>query len=434
MARMTRPESQAHTRAALVRAARDLFVTEGLANTSLARVAEAAGYSKGAVYSNFQSKNELCLEVLELIHAETLAELDGLRTTAGPIGERLTAMANWARTRVADVALTRLGFELALAGRDDPRLRDQLAAKLAATRSAVAGLLGTLGASGDRDTLTATAAAVFSMVTGLAAQRTIDPRVSADQVASILPKLLAADSPEKLNDIQTTLDNPNLERFSTKAKRTDRSGASRTALLDAAIAIFAVKRFDEVSTTEIARRAGVAIGLVNYHFGGKRGIYLAAADAVHTDFWDSLQALRGPAVSRLIQGLDLYFAHAERFQGSPLALSIRATDPELQAIHERHFDQLVAAMLQEVSGGPSTALIRTSVAGWLAFAEGAVADWLRTRELSRVQVRELLLANFFAAAQAVLALDPGTPLSSRAINALFDHVPPLDDEKTEHDR
>ena len=54
--RLTRPESQARTRAELIATARDLFLSDGYAGTSLERVAEAAGYSKGAVYSNFASK------------------------------------------------------------------------------------------------------------------------------------------------------------------------------------------------------------------------------------------------------------------------------------------------------------------------------------------------------------------------------------------
>ncbi|MFD5177666.1 TetR/AcrR family transcriptional regulator [Nocardia sp. NPDC058379] len=430
MARMTRPESQARTREALARTARDLFITDGLANTSLARVAEVAGYSKGAVYSNFRNKNELCLEVLELIHTDVLRDLEALRAGSNSAPELLAALASWARARIENVALTRLGVELALASRDDAQLRDQLAAKLAAVRTQLATLLAPVTANADPDLLPARTLAAFSMVTGLSVQRTVDPTISADQVGDVLPSLFTT----KLKDVQLETGEPEVEKVSKRGKRTDRSDDSRAALLDTAIAVFGAKRFDEVSTTELARQAGVAIGLINYHFGGKRGVYLAAVEAVYTDFWDRLQALRGPAVSRLIQGLDLYFDHAERYQGSPLALSARATDPDLQAIHDQHFDRLIVALLQEVSGGPGTALVRTSVAGWLAFVEGAVADWLRTGDLSRVQLRELLVGNFFTTAQAVLSLDPGTPLSSRAITALFDHVQPLDDEKTEHDR
>ena len=59
MPRLSRAESQALTRSRLVEVARDLFLREGYAKTSLERVAEEAGFSKGAVYSNFAGKADL---------------------------------------------------------------------------------------------------------------------------------------------------------------------------------------------------------------------------------------------------------------------------------------------------------------------------------------------------------------------------------------
>jgi AcrR family transcriptional regulator len=43
-----------------------LFLRDGYAATSLEKVADEAGYSKGAVYSNFWNKDELCLAVAVL--------------------------------------------------------------------------------------------------------------------------------------------------------------------------------------------------------------------------------------------------------------------------------------------------------------------------------------------------------------------------------
>src|SRR6478672_12120515 len=75
MARLSRADSQRRTRRTLVRTARELFLRDGYFATSLERVAETAGYSKGAVYSNFRGKKELCLEVLDLIHSTKFAEV-----------------------------------------------------------------------------------------------------------------------------------------------------------------------------------------------------------------------------------------------------------------------------------------------------------------------------------------------------------------------
>jgi AcrR family transcriptional regulator len=61
----TRDEKKANTRRRLLDAAADVFAKRGFATTSLDEIAEEAGFSKGAVYSNFASKEDLFLAVLD---------------------------------------------------------------------------------------------------------------------------------------------------------------------------------------------------------------------------------------------------------------------------------------------------------------------------------------------------------------------------------
>jgi AcrR family transcriptional regulator len=61
----TRAERQAQTREDLMDAAEELFTANGFHATSLDAVADAAGYTKGAVYSNFSSKEDLFFAVYE---------------------------------------------------------------------------------------------------------------------------------------------------------------------------------------------------------------------------------------------------------------------------------------------------------------------------------------------------------------------------------
>src|SRR6478609_4630153 len=63
--RMTRAESKQQTRAAILAAAREVFARDGFHGATLDRVAEAAGFTKGAVYSAFDSKADLFLAVYE---------------------------------------------------------------------------------------------------------------------------------------------------------------------------------------------------------------------------------------------------------------------------------------------------------------------------------------------------------------------------------
>jgi AcrR family transcriptional regulator len=60
---LTRADRQARTREELVDAADVLFTTKGFHATSVDAVADAAGYTKGAVYSNFASKEDLFFAV-----------------------------------------------------------------------------------------------------------------------------------------------------------------------------------------------------------------------------------------------------------------------------------------------------------------------------------------------------------------------------------
>ena len=62
---LTRADRQARTRDELVDAADRLFTETGFHATSVDAVADAAGYTKGAVYSNFESKEDLFFAVYE---------------------------------------------------------------------------------------------------------------------------------------------------------------------------------------------------------------------------------------------------------------------------------------------------------------------------------------------------------------------------------
>lgn len=62
--RLTRAEAQARTRAALLDAAAQTCARKGYAAASVDEIAAAAGYSVGAVYSNFSSKEKLFSELM----------------------------------------------------------------------------------------------------------------------------------------------------------------------------------------------------------------------------------------------------------------------------------------------------------------------------------------------------------------------------------
>ncbi|GAA4478603.1 TetR/AcrR family transcriptional regulator [Rhodococcus olei] len=201
MARMTRSESQAQTRADLIATARDLFLADGYAATSLEKVAEEAGYSKGAVYSNFRSKKELCLEALQLIHATKGAEVAAVMARQEPLEERLVAFEEWAERTLGDVGWTMLEFEFIAAARHDPELRAALASSLSTTHTVVRTLLAALVAAGEVTlpmSVEDAATSVLSTGIGLGIQRAIDPGISAAVVTRNLRVLLTGSAAGQL--------------------------------------------------------------------------------------------------------------------------------------------------------------------------------------------------------------------------------------------
>src|SRR4029450_6357469 len=79
---LTRADRQARTREELVDAADRLFTTNGFHATSIDAVADAAGYTKGAVYSNFASKEDLFFAVYERRVDSRVEEMEETLTAA----------------------------------------------------------------------------------------------------------------------------------------------------------------------------------------------------------------------------------------------------------------------------------------------------------------------------------------------------------------
>src|SRR4029453_14349373 len=91
MARLTRAQRRQETRARLLEAAGQVFAHRGFHAATVDEVAEAAGYTKGAVYSNFATKDELFLALLDERLAAQLQQVDALYAIESS-GELLAAL------------------------------------------------------------------------------------------------------------------------------------------------------------------------------------------------------------------------------------------------------------------------------------------------------------------------------------------------------
>src|SRR3546814_4367559 len=73
----------------------------------------------------------------------------------------------------------------------------------------------------------------------------------------------------------------------------DRGEETRQRLLDAAIDVFGRRGYEGASTRALAGAAGANLAAIPYHFGGKEGLYLAAA----THIAEQIGGRMGPARS-----------------------------------------------------------------------------------------------------------------------------------------
>ncbi|KQY32327.1 transcriptional regulator [Nocardia sp. Root136] len=196
-----------------------------------------------------------------------------------------------------------------------------------------------------------------------------------------------------------------------------RGEASRAALLAAGKVAFSGDRYEEVSIVDLARSIGVAAGSISYHFGGKRGFYLAVLEQAAEEFWGDLLALRGPALDRLARGIDRLLDEAEQQPRAFEALFADVADAEVRQIRDRHRIQLTDALVVEVTDSHSSPVLRAAISGFVAYIEGLVLHWTRTRDITRDQVKDLVVGNMFGTILAALRTDPSIELTQRAIDA-----------------
>lgn len=196
-----------------------------------------------------------------------------------------------------------------------------------------------------------------------------------------------------------------------------RGEASRAALLAAGKAAFSGDRYEEVSIVDLARSIGVAAGSISYHFGGKRGFYLAVLEQAAEEFWGDLLALRGPALDRLTRGIDRLLDEAEQQPRAFEALFADVADAEVRQIRDRHRIQLTDALVVEVTDSDSSPVLRAAISGFVAYIEGLVLHWTRARDITRDQVKDLVVGNMFGTILAALRTDPNIELTQRAIDA-----------------
>jgi AcrR family transcriptional regulator len=133
--RPTRAEKQLQTRAQLIDAAARVFARRGFQAATVEEIAEHAGYSHGAVYSNFAGKEELFLAVFEQYMSQRIAEVARASEVEGTFPERARAAADqWMARFGEDRETFLLHLEFMIHAARNPELSRQLGERMAMLR------------------------------------------------------------------------------------------------------------------------------------------------------------------------------------------------------------------------------------------------------------------------------------------------------------
>jgi len=195
MARLTREESQERTREQLLEAARVAVARNGYDGTSIADIAEAAGFSKGAFFSNFESKEALLLELLRRHKKQDIATLGRILGEVEQGKDAASALDRYLDSLGGSADWARLDIELQLQAARNPVFAADYDALQNRTRSGLAHLIAALyGKTGKRlpIPLDDMADLFVALVHGLVLQRTRDPGAA---VKLVFESLMATAEP-----------------------------------------------------------------------------------------------------------------------------------------------------------------------------------------------------------------------------------------------
>ena len=194
--RLSRDERKAETRDALLEAAGAVFARRGYQRASVDEVAEEAGYSTGALYSNFSGKEDLFLALLDRQLERQARELSEALAERPTVDDRARGGAReWMAFLDREPELVLLFMEFWGYAVREPGLRERFAEHFGDVRAALARLIG----DGTRELgveltipVEQLAAAVDALANGFALQRLADPDGVPDELFETTLALLLA--------------------------------------------------------------------------------------------------------------------------------------------------------------------------------------------------------------------------------------------------
>src|SRR5215210_2419492 len=170
----------------------------------------------------------------------------------------------------------------------------------------------------------------------------------------------------------------------------------RRQLLERGAELFATHTYAELSMAKIAREAAISKALLYHYFPSKQDFFVATLQqgaqeiARRTEPDPDL-----PPLEALSASLDAFLGWIEENETAyrKMMESVGSV-PEVQTIIDGIRGATSGRSLEGLGAGdPPPPKMRVATAAWLWFMDGAILDWLDKRDLTRTELRDLLLGS-----------------------------------------
>lgn len=196
-----------------------------------------------------------------------------------------------------------------------------------------------------------------------------------------------------------------------------RSEDTRARILQAAMHLADNSGFQSISVAAIAREAGVAMGILNYHFGSKQQLLTEMMRARMEDFVSRLTP-RGEGEDFFTYEHSLLRAYLDYLQDNPtfarLAEEVRHLAPELYRLGvSAHVDEIASRLRSGIEQGELRPMDEAEVLAQAYLLQGAYSFLDRCLEDERFMGNDRLLAAVENLLRGGLAVQPALAKTRR---------------------
>jgi AcrR family transcriptional regulator len=170
----------------------------------------------------------------------------------------------------------------------------------------------------------------------------------------------------------------------------------RRRLLELGADLFARHSYSELSMARIAEEAGISKALLYHYFPSKQDFFVATLRQGAEEIARRTRPDPDlPPLEALAGSLDAFLGWIEENERAYLTfMESVGSVPEVKAMIDQIRDSTSARILDGLGAGDlAPPKIRAAARAWLWYMDGAILDWLEHRDLSRAELRDLLLGS-----------------------------------------